>query len=147
MAASTSAVISSRALAYSKPAGPSCSGVTTPVIPSMSTEMKTLSPWAEPGAAPNVRSRAMAPRPRVERMLIGASGNRRSRVNRQGDGGRPDPIAIDRLPADLPLGVRRHRVGGVVIRLAPRSRAARDLDPDPMTMLEPVGAVIEVDPE
>ena len=42
MAAFTSPVIHSRARWYSNPSGPSCAGWTTPEMPSMSTEMKTL---------------------------------------------------------------------------------------------------------
>ena len=59
MAANASAVIYSRNLAYSKPDGLSCSDVTTPPMPSMSTEMNTLmGRWAAIGDAAPASSSA-----------------------------------------------------------------------------------------
>ena len=65
IAAFASSVISSRKRAYSKPCGESCSPVTTPAMPSMSTEMKMRGPeagaWATDGATDST-NRTMARR-------------------------------------------------------------------------------------
>src|SRR5262245_23291581 len=58
IAALTSPVIHSRARWYSKPSGPSCAGWTTPVMPSMSTEMKIFRGrvWAWPASVRRIRA-------------------------------------------------------------------------------------------
>ena len=67
MAAFASSVMSSRNFAYSNPSLPSCSSVTAPATPSMSTEMKMRGP---DGGGSGTWAEALAEAIRAARMVV-----------------------------------------------------------------------------
>ena len=93
MAANASAVMYSRNFAYSKPVGLSCSDVTTPPMPSMSTEMNTLrGRWAASDPALSASSsvaRANACENIITAFRVSNVGEFISVTLRIGDGQRP----------------------------------------------------------